>query len=113
MRFTPSRGSRRKAQPLNLFTIAPQAIEDEVYSRFKTVAFDLMAKGVGMTGPYVTRCEDWWRSRFHDMLYPGHNRPTHEQWLYNHTAETNWQLIWNRFQTDVLNERTPQQHPGY
>lgn len=103
MRFTPSRGGRHRAPALNLFSIAPQSVEDEVYGRFKQTAFDLMAKGVGMIGPYVTRCEDWWRSRFHDMLYPGHHRPeTHEQWQYNHTAETNWQIIWNRFQKDVL-----------
>ena len=104
MKFTPSRGGRHKAQPLDLFTIAPQSIEDDVFERFRACAFDLMAKGFGMSGPWVTTCEDWWRSRFHDMLYPGgHQAKTHEEWQYNHTAETNWKLIWNRFKKEVIN----------
>lgn len=103
-KFTPSRGSRHKPAPLNLFTIAPKALEDELYDKFRAVAFDLMAKGLGMSGPHVTTCEDWWLSRFHDMLYPGSAAPkNHADWLYRHTAETNWKLIWQRIQTDILN----------
>jgi len=110
-RFTPSRGGRHRAKPLDLFSIAPQSLENEVYDRFKAFAFDLMAKCLGMTGPHVTTCEDWWRSRFHDMLYPGgHQAKTQEEWRYNHAAETNWKLIWQRFKKDILNERNTQQH---
>lgn len=106
MSFTPSRGGRHKQKPLDLFSIAPVSVEEDVYARFKSYAFDLMSKGLGMSGPYVTRCEDWWRSRFHDMIYPGHQPPaTHEEWRQCYTAETNWKLFWTRFEKDVLTDQ--------
>lgn len=103
MKFTASRGSKRKVIQLDLFNIVPQTIEDDVFSKFRAYAFDLMAKGIWMSGPWVTTCENWWRSRFHDMLYPGHNAPKDtSDWQYRNAAETNWQLIWKRFELDIL-----------
>lgn len=88
---------KRKPIQLDLFKVPVQSFEDEVFQKFREYTFKLIAEGLFQLG------EDWWRSRFHDMLYPGHNQAkTREEWTYRHTAEINWHLIWNRFEKEVV-----------
>lgn len=88
---------KKKPVQLDLFQVPTQSLEDEIFERFKSHAIKLIADGFFQIEEY------WWRSRLHDMLYPGHNQAkTHEEWLYNHTAEKNWMLIWARLKRDIV-----------
>lgn len=91
---------KNKIIQLNLFESIPLEMEDKVYIDFCVYADKLEAEGLFQISP------EWWLSRFHDMLYPGHNMAkTDGEWTYRYNAEKNWPVIWNRFETEWLAPR--------
>ncbi len=99
---------KRKIQ-LNLFDgTATASFEEKVYADFRAHAFKVMAEG------HRSICEAWWRSRFHDFLYPGHNQPKKQaDWEYRNKAEKIWHLIFHQFEREViLNKNTPTRSNG-
>lgn len=82
------RRKKNKVVQLDLFQVPELSFEDQVFSDFREYAYKLMAKG------FNSICHDWWRSRFHDFVYPGHNKPKD----YNRAMkmEKCWPFIWKR-----------------
>lgn len=88
---------RTKTVQLNLFDVPSQDTEEKIMTEFSLYAEKLKEEGLW------SYCETWWRSRFYDLIYPGHKKSkSEEEWKYRNKAQKAWPLIWKRFETEFI-----------
>lgn len=69
---------------------------DQYWKEFEPFVKDLKNKG------FRSICEVWWRSRYYDFLYPGHQRAKNkEEHEYRAIRQKSFSRIWQAYQHEI------------